>query len=263
VLPLQLNSPDLNKRNKYTNIMSVISTWDMPLATWSSGAFWDEAQPVNNPKRNIMNTKAIISFRQYRDGDFNSAAFTIHEQMTLNASVFTTPTVTMAVLLTQCNDYNAKLAAKATRSKADTLACTVARQTLAESLRLLGNYVNNTAKGDPTIVMQSGFPSYTTVRPVNDNPPPPPTDLRMSQGPTSGTCILRYKTGRTPSMNEVQVNTGDPKNELDWASRGNFTGGRVNLTGFTAGTIVWTRVRTHGIKGTLGDWSDPAQMRLL
>ena len=258
VLPPQPNPPDLNN-----NIMSVNLRWDTPGLKWDSGATWDGTQPVNNPNIKHMYTKAIIAFRPYRNNDLSPAAHTVHDQMTLNAATFAAPPVTMATLLTQCTDYDEKLAAKASRSMADTLAFTVARATLELTLRRLGSYVNLTANGDPVIVMQSGFPSYITARTVNDNPPPAPTEVRMVQGLVSGAFQLRFKPGRTPSMNEVAVNVGDPMVENDWQDRGTYTGGRVDLDGFTPGTLVWARARTLGLKGVVGDWSDPAQLRVV
>jgi hypothetical protein len=32
------------------------------------------------------------------------------------------------------------------------------------------------------------------------------------------------------------------------------------LKGFTAGTVIWGRVRKIGKGGEVGDWSDPAQI---
>ena len=35
------------------------------------------------------------------------------------------------------------------------------------------------------------------------------------------------------------------------------------LTGLTPGLLLWVRVRTVGLKGVMGAWSDPAQIRVL
>ena len=65
------------------------------------------------------------------------------------------------------------------------------------------------------------------------------------------------------AVGNVQANTGDPNNEADWQTKGIFKGGRAELDGFTPGTLVWVRVRSVGLKGVMGVWSDPAQIRVM
>ena len=49
----------------------------------------------------------------------------------------------------------------------------------------------------------------------------------------------------------------------NWSTKGLYQGGRAEMDGFTPGGIVWVRVRTVGLKGVMGAWSDPAQIRVL
>jgi hypothetical protein len=51
--------------------------------------------------------------------------------------------------------------------------------------------------------------------------------------------------------------------EANWHTKGMFQGGRAEMSGFTPGVIVWVRVRTVGLKGVMGAWSDPAQIRVM
>lgn len=192
-------------------------------------------------------TKAITSFTHYRDADLCPVARAIHKEMSKHADVFTEPAVRMAELLAQCVDYEKKLAARADRGLPNTLAFNVARLALEVMLKVQGNYVNITAKGDPVIVELSGYPSYVRRYSANYAPPPAPVNMRVNQGPVSGSFLLRFKAGRRPSMNEVAVNTTDPTNEADWRSYGSFSGGRVELSGFTPGELVWVRARTMGL----------------
>ncbi len=71
--------------------------------------------------------------------------------------------------------------------------------------------------------------------------------------------VVRYRPARTPSINEVQTNTGDP----NWKPAGLFSGGKANLNGFAPGTTVWLRIRTAGLKGVMGTWSDPAKIMVV
>jgi hypothetical protein len=208
-------------------------------------------------------TKAIIDFSGYTAAELSPVAHTIHDQMTANAATFTTPPMTMATLATDIGDFDMKLNKKSSGAQADLVMFNVARNTLETNLSGLGNYVNIVANGDPAIVVQSGIPSYETARTPDTAPPAAPQDLFVRQGDVSGTCVARYQPDRQHSINEVQVNTSDPNTEANWKSFGMYSGGKANLAGFTAGTVVWVRVRTVGLKGVMGAWSDPAKIMVV
>lgn len=237
-------------------------TWDMPGVTYDSGLTWDGVQTTNR-KKTMPNIKAIINFEGYTAAELSPVAQAIHDKMTTNAATFTAPTVTMPNLQTMITTYDAKLVARASGAKADTIAFNEARDALEEALGTLGNYVNSVAKGDAVIVDKSGFPSYDTARPADTSPPAAPADLKLRQGDVSGTIIARYKPERSPSTNEVQANLGDPNNAADWHTKGIFKSGRAELSGLTPGALVWVRVRSVGLKGVMGAWSDPAQIRVV
>lgn len=210
-----------------------------------------------------MNTKAIIDFTRYTAPELSPVAQTIHDKMTLNAVTFATPPVTMAALQTLITTYDAKLVAKNSGAKADTLAFNDAREELEDKLSTLGGYVNVVADGDPVVVEKSGFPSYVTGHTIDPSAPQAPTNLKLRLGGLSGAIVARYKPDRPQSTNEVQINTGDPNDEAAWQTKGIFQGGRAELEGLTPGAVVWVRVRTVGIKGVMGAWSDPAQIRVV
>lgn len=237
-------------------------TWDTPGLTYDSGVTWDGV--LANPTRpKSMNTKAIIDFSGYPAAELGPVTHNIHDKITANVATFATPAITMAALQTLVDDYDQKLIDRASRATADIIAFNEVRAELEQALGVLGNYVNGIAKGDPVIVEQSGFPSYLTTRPADTTPPAAPTDLRLRQGELPGTIVARYKTERQPSTNEVQATTGDPNAEAGWQTKGMFKGGRAEISGFTPGVVVWVRARTVGLKGVMGAWSDPAQIRVL
>lgn len=236
-------------------------TYDSQGLTWDSPNFWDGT--AAQPKHKMQTIKAIIDFSGYTATELSPIAQVIHDKMTENAADFASPPVTMVALQTLVTTYDEKLVDRASRASVDILAFNEARDALEEALGVLGNYVNSVAKGDAMLVEKSGFPSYDTVRTPDTAPPEAPTDLRLRHGDVSGVITIRYKTDRQPSTNEVQVNLGDPNNAADWAMKGIFRGGRADLTGLTPGTVVWVRVRTVGLKGVMGAWSDPAQIRVL
>ncbi len=237
------------------------NTWDQPGLTFDAGLTWDSLAIT---RRKIMNnTKAIVDFSGYTATELGPVSHVIHDEMTANAATFTTPAITMVAFLATIADYDAKLLARATGGKPEVVAFNEARTALEESLAVLGNYVNSIANGDPAIVVLSGFPSYETTRAPDTSAPAAPTDLRLRHGDESGGILARYKPSRPHSTNEVQTCTGDPNVDANWVTKGFFQGGRAELNGFTPGTVVWVRVRTVGLRGVMGLWSDPAQIRVL
>jgi hypothetical protein len=178
-------------------------------------------------------TKAIIDFSGYSATELGPLAQVIHTQMTANAATFPSPIVTLAALQILINTYDQKLVARASRASADVLAFNTAREALEEAPGALGNDVNGIAKGDPTIVSKSGFPSYETARPADPSPPDAPSDLRLRHGELSGSILIRYKPKRQPSTNEVQVNLADPNTEAGWVPKGMFQGGKAEIAGLT------------------------------
>ena len=211
----------------------------------------------------MTKTKAIVDFSNYPAVELTPVSRTIHDQMGANASTFPSPPVDMAALLLLIDDYAAKLAAKASLAKADTLAFQIARKALEPALGLLGGYVNFVAQGDAAIVLLAGFPSYGTARPVSSGPPAAPADLRLQHGALSRSIIVRCRPDRGRSTNEAQVTSGDPNIEAGWQHAVSFSGGRVTLTGLTVGSTVWVRVRTIGPNGVMGAWSDPAKITVI
>ncbi len=156
--------------------------------------------------------------------------------------------------------FNNALAAKASRAISDAIAFDVARHEVEGGLADLGGYVNSVAKGDPTILEKSGFPFYDTAHVVDYGPPAAPTNLRLRHGDLSQSIVARYRPDRQRSMNQVQKCTGDPNVEDNWEDAGMFSGGKAVITGLPLGATVWIRVRTAGLKGVMGAWSDPAKI---
>ncbi len=241
--------------------MPELNTWDQPGLAYDAGVTWDSL--ASRIRRAMNTTKAIIDFSGYIAAELKNAAQLIHDKMVENVATFASPPVSMAAFLALIADYDAKLLARANGGKDEVVAFNDARAALEEPLTVLGNYVNSIAKGVAAIVVLSGFPSYETGHGPDTSAPAAPTDLRLRHGDESGGIVARYKASRERSTNEVQSCTGDPNVEANWTTKGIFQGGRAELGGFTPGVVVWIRVRTVGLKGVMGAWSDPAQIRVL
>jgi hypothetical protein len=169
----------------------------------------------------------------------------------------------MADLKAAIAAFEKALSAKASKATTDIISFNVVRNDLENLLSDLGSYVNIKAKGDAAIVNSSGFPSYETTRTVDTAPPAAPTNVSLRQGDLSGSLVARYTPDRPRSMNEVQTNTGDPNNAAAWTHGGMFSGGKATISGITPGTTVWVRIRTAGLKGVMGAWSDPAKIMVV
>lgn len=211
----------------------------------------------------MSNTKVIVDFTDYPAPELGTVARHIHTAITASAATFATLPFTLAVFDTLILDYEAKLAARKSKATNDILAFNAVRDVMEEHLATLGNHVNSVAKGDAVICGLSGFPTYTTGAAPDPSAPAAPTNVRLKHAGVAGSAIGRFKASRTPSTNEVQTSTGDPNEEASWSQYAIILGGKVMLSGFVPGTVVWMRVRTIGLAGVEGAWSDPAQIRML
>ncbi len=230
-------------------------TWDSPGLTWDGQL----PEPLTK-KKNSMHTKAVIDFRSYTSVEISPIIQHIHDQLTANAALFPNLPFTLVAFQTLIDTFRDCLVARASKATADILAFKAVREQLETDLGTLGNYVNSVAKGDAILVEKSGFPSYITGGAPDPTPPSAPADLRLRHGKLSGTVEVRYDPARHPSMNEVQTATVDPHLPESWHAAGLFQGGKAVLTSLTPGQLVWVRVRTAGLKGVMGAWSDPAQI---
>ncbi len=66
--------------------------------------------------------------------------------------------------------------------------------------------------------------------------------------------------GRSPSINEVQLCVGDPSVEANRQHAGMFNRGKATGGSLTPAATVWFRIRTAGLKGVMGAWSDHARI---
>jgi len=233
--------------------------WNAPGARWNTGLKWNGTQPTTRP---MQTTKAVIDFCNYAAAELTPIAQTIHDEMLANAATFDDPPVAMTALATLLSTYSQKLSARASNASADVLAFNIARNDLEGALHDLGVYVNYVAKGDPTIVEKSGFPSYPYGAGVAPLPgiPAAPQDVKLRAGDLSGSIVLRCKPDRARSFNVAQINTGNPNSDADWKPAAQFSGGKAVIGGIAIGSITWVRVATVGAGGQLGAWSDPAKI---
>lgn len=207
--------------------------------------------------------KAIVDFSGYTGPDLAPVVQVIHDKLLAAGATFPNLPTSPATLATLLGTFEMALAKKASGAQDDIIAFNIARHNLEVALAALGNHVNQVAKGDLALVNTSGFPYYDTARTADTAPPAAPTKVVLRHGDLSGSLVARYTPSRTHSVNEIQTTVGDPNNDALWQHAGMFSGGKATLGSLTPGTIVWVRIRTVGLAGVMGAWSDPAQIRVL
>jgi hypothetical protein len=207
--------------------------------------------------------KAITDFSGYTGAALGPAAMTVQEAFVLGAATFNNPPVTMPDFLLNIEAMDEALVKKASRARADYLAFNLSRAVVEENLSELGGYANSVAKGDESTLVASGFPFYPTTRTPDYSAPAAPTNVVIRQGSVSGSAVTRFRVSRRPSTNEVQTCTGDPSVEENWNTVGFFSNGKATINGITPGTTIWVRIRTIGLDGIMGAWSDPAKMMVI
>lgn len=205
-------------------------------------------------------TKSTTDFSGYSGPELGTTAQTIHDALTLVAAQFPNLPVALAAFQALIEAFDEALRKKASRAIADTAAFNVARANLEDALSRNGGYVNVTANGDETKIIATGYPFYETGSTPDYNPPAAPENLVPRQGDLSGEAVLRMKPKRDRSVNEVQKCEGDPNADTNWKTVGMFSGGRATIAGVIPGTAIWIRARTAGLRGVMGDWSDPVKM---
>jgi hypothetical protein len=85
----------------------------------------------------------------------------------------------------------------------------------------------------------------------------------LRHGTLSGTIKARYHPSHRRSVHEVQTCLGNPDREENWTRTCYATSSKADLQNLPPGALVWVRVRTLGLKGLFGPWSDPAQIRAI
>ena len=204
--------------------------------------------------------KVITDFSGYIGPVLVSTAQIIHDAIAAAAATFDKLPLSMAdyqLSITNCDNAYTK---KASRASADIHAFDLARTALEDNCSQLGSYVNTVAQGDDTIIIASGIPAYETSNAADYSAPAAPTNVAVRQGGVSGEIVARYRPSRSPSMNEVQTCQGDPTVEGNWKTSGMFSGGKATLEDLTPASTVYVRVRTAGLRGVMGDWSDAVKI---
>ena len=168
--------------------------------------------------------------------------------MTGNAS-YPAPIPALADVATARNAYVAAVNAV----KNGSLGVIARRQLRAQMvilLRSLALYVQQNCKGDPLILLGSGYPPQKTRQPVGQLPAP--TSLRLARGKMSGQ--LRARCKGVVQAGSYQWRYATAAAPTAWTQADPTLGASVTLYGLLPGTEYVVQARAIGTQGP-SDWS--------
>ena len=118
----------------------------------------------------------------------------------------------------------------------------------------LGNYVENTSKGDEALIKSGGMDTRAKAAPVGI--PGLPLNLSANEGVKNGEIKLKWKSVRGAKSYVVRRTTNVAENGL-WDQEQVVTKAAATSSGLKSGTQYWYQVAGVGTAGQ-GPWSDPA-----
>ena len=175
--------------------------------------------------------------------------------LTSHAPTFPTPNPPLAGLTAAKGNLSTRLTSIGTMASnldAEKLGAVSSEQGLDDLIVQLATYVENIAKGDPEVILLSGFDLAQEPTPIGELPPP--ENLRTSATDIEGQLRLKWGAvrGAKSYIVECAQSANGPWTQVTVTARANHS-----VDGLTAGTKYWFRVRAVGAAGMSG-WSDPA-----
>ena len=120
----------------------------------------------------------------------------------------------------------------------------------------LGSYVENTSKGDESLIKSAGMDTRAKSAPVGI--PSLPQNLNATEGAKNGEIKLKWKSVKGAKSYIVRRSTNVVE-EAQWIQEQVVTKAAAMSTGLKSGTQYWYQVAAVGAAGQ-GAWSDPATM---
>ncbi len=121
-------------------------------------------------------------------------------------------------------------------------------------LTALGNYVNNTSKGDETIIKSAGLSTKAKSVPVGI--PVQVLNLTAVSTVTQGQIVLKWKSVRGARSYIVRQTT-DISDATKWTQDLVVTKTTATVNNLKSGSQYWFQIAAVGAAGQ-GPWSDPA-----
>lgn len=117
-------------------------------------------------------------------------------------------------------------------------------------MRVLADYVNGVAAGDPDLIVNAGFESTKQREPVGQLPPP--TSLSAMVSNKSGVIKLDWDVVPGNDLYTVDINETDSNEESAWSPVYSTTKSRCEISALEPGKFYRFRVRANGTAGASG-----------
>jgi len=200
--------------------------------------------------------EAVVGFTKLAPGDLLQAATAIYTGTNGNPA-FPNPTVDMAVLKADIDNFSSAITASLDGGKKALAERNRLAEVLIKALRHLGKYVEINSKDDMKTFLSSGFQAKSVGRP---GPSSLSESIRsVKQGPNSGQLLVSIAAVPGAHSYEVRWGVMGTGGALPgaWTSQAaGKTRPPALITGLTPGTNYAIQVRALTNSGYT-DWSDP------
>lgn len=206
-----------------------------------------------------MKRQVLTNFARLTDAALANLGGTTLQAMTGNAN-FPTPQPTLEDYGTAVDDFKDKLETASRKgSPMDFSIKNESREALLAQMRLLAQYVNNTANGVVSALLSSGFP--LKAQPGTMPVPAVPERVRLSDGRQRGQLRLDFDAVKYAWEYEYAVaHENDGQGQPQWGELLATTISRGNIIApVVAGLTYFVRVRARNGRG-IGDWCEPVSL---
>ena len=181
-------------------------------------------------------TKVIVSIEKEIDSEAIVKSETVIDKMSTNSSTFPHPSVDIAIMKSDKDDFVDKVFSAQHGGVDETLAKNIAREIVNSNYQSNGNYVNAIIKGDKTKALLSG---YELVKPRSK---PQPEDFELVNMTTSGSILVYCRQKPKGFIVKMLQYSYDSKSPDAWQSGGVTRKIKKVINNLTPGQRVWVRL---------------------
>jgi hypothetical protein len=193
-----------------------------------------------------------LAFAQLPDNDLDTFSVEHVTKMTGNTN-FTTPSVPLTQITAAQVAFDVAITGTLQGGTQATITKNNTRTALIALLRQQAQYVELTAKNDPTVILSSGFDVHSQN---NTSSPLDQTAIISVTNGASTTLLATLQVISNAKSYDVDVSTDG----TSWVHAVTSTKSRgIVVPGLKPGTMYYLRARAVGGSTGYGNWSDPVQ----
>jgi hypothetical protein len=180
--------------------------------------------------------KVVVDITKETDADAVVKTETVIEKLGASASTYTDPTVPVATMKTDKDDFVEKITKAQYGGTAETLAKNLAREIVNSNYRSNGNYVNSIAKGDKTKALLSGYEL------AKSRTKPKPEDFELVNQSEAGSIMVFCRQKPKGLIVKMLQFSTEPQNPESWKSGGVTRKIKKFIKNLPVGQRVWVRL---------------------